>query len=248
MEDSICDVAGRRTRCGLTRCNQGCPSPLASIVVLAAVVLSYGCKSPPVDWEAFARRSYVDADTAQGGRDKWGWLIARGQRARESRVTSAGESWSQRDWRAVLDTLTARAVSSALVDALVPDSVTVWATALGGRAMSLGVSIPSAGAPLVEVYDGDKLVRVPALSDRLNAVLWVEPGQVTVVRLVEAAREDYEIPDNESWWLQDVIDLDRDGEPDLVLVRDSYEATSLAIVSVIKNEVVERWEGLARGM
>ena len=132
------------------------PLRLASIVVLAAVVLSYGCTSPPVDWGAFAMGSYVDANRAEGPRDKFGWFIG-GQRAGESMVTSTEGSWSQSDWRAVRATLTERGVSSALVDAIVTDSqplygrrsVTVWATDLGGRAMSLNVPIRSAGAPLL---------------------------------------------------------------------------------------------------
>ena len=233
------------------------PSLLASIVVLAAVVLSYGCTSPPVDWGAFAMGSYVDANRAEGPRDKFGWFIG-GQRAGESMVTSTEGSWSQSDWRAVRATLTERGVSSALVDAIVTDSqplygrrsVTVWATDLGGRAMSLNVSIRSAGAPLAEIWDDelDRLVPTAGVRDRISAVLWVEGGQVTIVRLVEVAREDYEEPDDLLWWLQDVIDLDRDGAPDLVLASYGYEATSLAIASVVENEVVDRWEGLGRGM
>ena len=224
------------------------PSPLASIVVLAAVAFSYGCKSPPVDWEAFARRSYVDLDMGDGGRDKWGWLIAFGQRAPESMVASVDGSLSQSDWRTVVDTLTARTASARLLDAVVPDSAIVWTTPFDGRAVLLSMSIPSEGAPLADVWSeaADRLVRVPALSDRLNAVLWVEGGQVTIVRLVEAAREDYEVPDNDSWWLQDVIDLDGDDAPDLVLVRRGYESTSVAIVSVVEHQLVERWEGLGR--
>ena len=186
------------------------PSLLASIVVLAAVVLSYGCTSPPVDWGAFAMGSYVDANRAEGPRDKFGWFIG-GQRAGESMVTSTEGSWSQSDWRAVLATLTERGVSSALVDAIVTDSQPPY-----GRPMSLNVSIRSAGAPLAEIWDDelDRLVPTAAVIDRISAVLWAEGGQVTIVRLVEVARE----------------------------------ATSLAIASVVKNDVVERWEGLGRGM
>ncbi len=94
----------------------------------------------------------------------------------------------------------------------------------------------------------DRLVPTAGVRDRISAVLWVEGGQVTIVRLVEVAREDYEEPDDLLWWLQDVIDLDRDGSPDLVLASYGYEATSLAIASVVENDVVERWEGLGRGM
>ncbi len=233
------------------------PSTQASIIVLATAVLSYGCTSPPVDWEAFAEASYVNANRGEGGRDKFGWFIG-DQRAGESIVTSTEGSWSQSDWRAVRDRLTERGVASALVDAVVTDSppqygrrsVTVWATQLGGRAVSLNVSIRSAGAPLAEIWDDqlNRLVPTAGAIDRISAVLWVEGGQVTIVRLVEVAREDYEDPGDLLWWLQDVIDLDRDGSPDLVLASYGYEATSLAIASVVKNEVVERWEGLGRGM
>ena len=223
-------------------------SQLANIVVLAAVVLLYGCKSSPVDWEAFARRSYVDVDRAQDGRDEFGWFI-KGQRAPQSIVSSTEGSLSQRERQVVLDTLAPRVVSSALMDAVVPDSVRVWATHLGGRAISLNVLIPSAGASMVDIVDQfDRVVSVPNINDRLEAVLWVESGQVTIVRLVEAVREDYEKQVGSSWSLQDVIDLDRDEAPDLVLGCSVYERSSLAIVSVVKNQVIERWKGLHRGM
>ena len=75
---------------GVSSIFQGDDLLLVSIVVLTAVVLSYGCTSPPVDWGAFAMGSYVDANRAEGARDKFGWFIG-DQRAGESMVTSTEE-------------------------------------------------------------------------------------------------------------------------------------------------------------
>jgi hypothetical protein len=60
--------------------------------------------------------------------------------------------------------------------------------------------------------------------------------------------QDIEVYAGPTWLPHDVVDVDGDGTPEIVLLEVGYESRHLVIFSIVDGLGVSRWEGLGRGL
>ncbi len=86
-----------------------------------------------------------------------------------------------------------------------------------------------------------------AFRNYVEAAFWV--GDDVVVLEAEAhVEQDIEVYAGPSWMPHDIVDVDGDGTPEIVLLEVGYESRHMVIFSIVDELAMLRWEGLGRGL
>ena len=201
-------------------------------------------------WATFARRHYVDLKFGNKGRytDRNGWKIKLGQRAPNSFVAIEEARLSDE----VLDTIRKVFSSRALPNGIrIPsDHYIAWKTKNGKYLVVFCKSTQSARSETYEIWDEHlkRLVKVPAYKHFAQIVLWVDDPKTVIIQEEIKFDADTEIYGCQ-WQPHDVVDIDHDGRPEIVLLKRGYEEEELQIFTVQKNNsVIHRWNGLGYGL
>ncbi|MCZ6918543.1 MAG: hypothetical protein O7I93_17345 [Gemmatimonadetes bacterium] len=209
------------------------------------------CWDSEPDWEVYAISQYVDLTVGDVGRDGHGWVTVEGRRANGSLVlddafalTDQMLEWVRRAVQAVAD--------SAGVTAMGDGSEThirAWRAPQGVIA-TVSVSNPSGRTETVQVFDDElgRLITVPAYRDYTEAAFWIHREGLIVLRAQAHTGQDIERYAGPSWIPRDIVDVDGDGAPEIVLLEVGYESRHLLFFSIVDRRAVLRWEGLGRGL
>jgi hypothetical protein len=98
---------------------------------------------------------------------------------------------------------------------------------------------------MMEVYDDQlgRLVQVPAREHIVQAAIWLRGPDTTIIIEDIAPDQDAEMFGC-MWEPHDVVDIDRDGNPEVVLLHHGYEYQMLRIFTLTDTEALARWSGL----
>lgn len=219
--------------------------------MMLAALSVVACQDAETDWEAFAVAQYVDTTAGDAGRDEHGWVLAEGRRAEESLVLDTAYRLPARLLETVRRAVQAVADSAGIgvvTGEHAETSTRAWRSA-GGTLVTVSASNPSARTETAEIFDDElgRLVTVPAYRNFVEAALWL--ADTTSVLAADAhvdqGIEGYGGP---SWLPHDIVDVDGDGTPEIILLEVGYESRRLAIFAIVDGLGVLRWEGLDRGL
>jgi hypothetical protein len=98
---------------------------------------------------------------------------------------------------------------------------------------------------MTEVYDDqlDRLVQVPAREHFVQAAIWLRGLNAIIIMEDIALDRDTEMFGC-MWEPHDVVDIDRDGNPEVVLLEHRYECQTLKIFTLTDTEALAGWSGL----
>jgi len=221
------------------------------LVVLLVLQLSRtsGAQEESQPWKGFAMRHYVDRSTDKSGRytdGRKGWKIKRG-RAPGSLVISD---------KATLPSSVSQAIQSALSNKEIPKGITIppqdyeaWQSKGGEYLITFCMSAPGDSPGTYEIWDEKqgKLIETPAYEHFVQATLWVKGLKASVI--TEDISFDQDVESYGCHWdLQDIVDIDKNGQPEVVLVERGYESEELKIFTIDQGTVIYRWGGLGYGL
>jgi hypothetical protein len=201
-------------------------------------------------WEAFARRHYVDIQFGDGGRylDRKGWKINLGQRAPDSLVAVGGVRLSDKMLDTIREVFSGRSVPNGI--RIPSDRYIAWKTTAGKYLVRFCESTTSSRSETYEIWDEHlkKTVKVPVYKHFVQVVLWVDDSRTVIIQEEIKFDADTEIYGCQ-WWPHDIVDIDHDGRPEVVLLKRGYEAEELHIFTIQNNNsVIHRWSGLGYGL
>ena len=198
-------------------------------------------------WERFAGTHY------QGG-DNLGRSYYRGAHLSDLRAPG---SWVGSQEHRISDQEAAKirgavnAVAPLAGAAIPPDKYEAWSGDGAGGAWVVVTFCTEVDRPekgMIEIYVGDEKQRIAAYADRLDAVIWLRGEEAVVLRSSVRPGAGKEMDACPVWDPFDVVDIDRDGDPEVVLLTTVYEGHHLEILSVRGSEAVHRWSGLGSGL
>ena len=218
--------------------------------VLAGLVL-VACQDAEPDWEAFAISQYVDATVGDAGRDEHGWVMVEGRRGEESLVLDTAYVLPDRTLESVRRTVQAMADSAGIGPVVGEGFKTATRAWRGSQGVLVTVSAsnPTARTATLQIFDEElgRLVAVPAYRNFVEAVFWIADATV-VLRAEVHVDQDIEVYAGPSWLPHDIVDVEGDGTPEIVLLEMGYESRHLIIFSIVDELGVLRWEGLGSGL
>lgn len=213
-------------------------------LVIVFLFTSFGAASEDSDaWRAFALDYYVDKDNGNGGRcpqpENGGWQLRSKPRAPTSLVETTSAPIVDETASAVRAAFSHLDIPPGFV--LPPARATIWRARGGGALLVFGASAPSERKEQAQVWNEDlgRLVEQPAFAHQLSTALWIADGRATLIDHQVQADADLE---TYAWSLEpvDIVDIDGDGELDVVLRLHGYEFEELRIFTLKGTKAVSR--------
>jgi hypothetical protein len=216
----------------------------AITVVLFLFVLPYtaGSQTSTDQWASLVVQYYIDTDNENAGycpEPYDGWDIKYDSRAPRSMMKSQGTPLEPRIEAAISAAFAKDTVPEGIK--VPPASATVWTIEGGSVVVTFEARAVSGRTETADVWDEslDKLVPRPAYANLLSAALWVRGDAATIIQ-----HEGQSDADLETYFfavdVHDVVDLDLDGDPEVVLHERAYERESLNVFTVGSGGVTER--------
>ena len=213
-------------------------------VALSLFVFSYaaGSQTSTDLWASVVVEYYIDTDNGNAGRcfePYNGWDIMHGSRAPRSMVKSQGIPLEPRSEAAIGAAFEKDTNPEGIK--VPPASAIVWAIEGDSVVVTFEARAASRRTETVGVWDDrlDKLVQRPAYANLLSAALWVRGDTATIIQ--QQGRSDVEL---ETYFfavdLLDVVDIDLDGDPEVVLHERAYEWEGLNVFTMRSGSVTER--------
>jgi hypothetical protein len=189
----------------------------------------------------------VDQAYGEGGRYpkgdvREGWKILEGHRAPGSLVTKQDLRLSAKQISAIRQAFVAKSLPNGIE---VPGKrYSAWGTAKDETLVTFCATAPS-GDQMTEVYDDQlgRLVQVPAREHFVQAAIWLRGSNTTIIIEDTAPDRDTEMFGC-LWEPYDIVDIDRDGNPEVLLLQRGYEYQLLRIFTLTETGVLARWSGL----
>jgi len=216
----------------------------AITVVLSLFVFPYtaGSQISTDQWASLVVQYYIDTDNGNAGRcfePYNGWDIMHEFRAPGSMVKSQSTLLDPRSEAAIRAAFEKDTIPEGIK--VPPASAIVWAIEGDSVVVTFEARAASKRTETVGVWDDrlDKLVQRPAYANLLSAALWVRGDAATIIQ--QQGRSDVEL---ETYFfavdLLDVVDIDLDGDPEVVLHERAYEWEGLNVFTMRSGSVIER--------
>jgi len=216
----------------------------AITVVLSLCVFPYtaGSQISTDQWSLLVMQYYIDTDNGNAGycpEPYDGWDIKYGARAPRSMVKSQSTSLEPRIEAAIRAAFAKDTIPEGIK--VPPASATIWTIEGDSVVVTFEARAVSKRTETEGVWDDrlDKLVQRPAYANLLSAAIWVRGDAATIIQ--QQGRSDVEL---ETYFfavdMHDVVDLDLDGDPEVVLRQRAYEWESLNVFTVRSGSVTQR--------
>ena len=216
----------------------------AITVALSLFVFPYtaGSQTSTDQWASLVVKYYIDTDNGNAGycpEPYDGWDIKYGSRAPRSMVKSQGIPLEPRSEAAIRAAFTKDTIPEGIE--VPPASATIWTIEGDSVVITFKARAASRRTETVGVWDErlDKLVQRPAYANLFSAALWVRGDAATIIQ--QEGRSDADL---ETYFfavdVHDVVDLDLDGDPEVVLHERAYEWESLNVFTVRSGSVTAR--------
>ncbi len=185
---------------------------------------------------------YIDTDNGNAGRCSEpynGWDIKYGSRAPRSMVKSQSTVLEPRSEAAIRTAFGKDTIPEGIK--VPPASVITWTIEGDSVVVTFEARAASKRTETEGVWDEglDKVVQRPAYANLLSAALWVRGDTAIIIQqqgLSDAYLETYFFAVD----VHDVVDIDLDGDPEVVLHERAYERESLNVFTVRSGSVTER--------
>ena len=220
------------------------PKVGAIAVTLCLLVSPYtaGSGVSTDQWASLVVQNYIDTDNGNAGRCRQpydGWDIKYSSRAPRSMVKSGSTLLEQRSRAAIRAAFANIAIPEGI--SVPPVSATIWTIEGDSVVVTFDARAPSKRTETEGVWDDtlNKLVQRPVYANLLSAALWLRGDAATIIQQQgqsDAYLETYFFAVS----VHDVVDLDLDGDPEIVLHERSYERESLNVFTVRNGSVIER--------
>jgi len=216
----------------------------AITVALSLCIFSHtaGSRTATDQWASVVAQYYVDTDNGNAGRCPEpydGWDIKYGSRAARSMVKSQSTSLEPQSKAAIRAAFAKDTIPEGIK--VPPASATIWTIEGESVVVTFEARAASKRTETAGVWDDGlgKLVQRPAYANLLSAALWVRGDAATIIQ--QQGRSDADL---ETYFfavsVHDVVDLDFDGDPEVVIHERSYERESLNVFTVTSGGVTER--------
>ena len=216
----------------------------AITMTLSLLVIPYavGSQASTDQWASIAVLYYIDTNNGNAGRCSEpynGWDIKRGSHARRSMVKSQSKTLEPRIKAAIKTAFEKESVPEGIE--VPPASAVIWTIEGGSVVVTFEARAASNRTETEDAWDEalDKPVQVPSYANLLAAAVWVKGDTATIVQ--QQSRPDAYL---QTYYfavdLHDVVDIDLDGNPEVVLHERAYEWQGLNVFTVRSDSVAER--------
>lgn len=216
----------------------------AITLALFLFVFSYasGSQTSTDLWASVVVQYYIDTDNGNAGRcfePYNGWDIMHEFRAPRSMVKSQSTLLDPRSEAAIRAAFEKDTIPEGIK--VPPASAIVWAIEGDSVVVTFEARAASKRTETEGVWDEglDKVVQRPAYANLLSAALWVTDDSATIIQ--QQGRSDAYL---ETYFfavdLLDVVDIDLDGDPEVVLHERAYEWEGLNVFTMRSGSVIER--------
>ncbi len=216
----------------------------AITVTLSLLVIPYavGSQTSTEQWASIAVQYYVDTDNGNAGRCSEpynGWDIKRASHAPRSIVKSQSKSLEPRIEAAIRAAFEKETVPNGIE--LPPASATIWAIEGGSVVVTFEARAASKRSETEDAWDEalDKSAQIPSYANLLAAAVWVK-GDTAIIIQQQSRSDAYLQTYYFAVDLHDVVDIDLDGDPEVVLHERAYEWQGLNVFTVRSDSVTER--------
>ena len=216
----------------------------AITVVLSLLVIPYaiGSQTSTDQWESVAVLYYMDTGNGNAGRCSEpynGWDIKRGYHAPRSIVKSQSKILEPRIEAAIRAAFEKETVPEGIE--VPPASAIIWMIEGGSVVVTFEARAASKRTETEDAWDEvlDKPVKIPSYANLLSAAVWVK-GDTAIIVQQQSQSDAYLQTYYFAVDLHDVVDIDLDGDPEVVLHERAYEREGLNVFTVRSDGVTKR--------